>query len=635
MARIDQSSLSGKIRDLPINRELETVLLKAADAAGVDVVFVTSGGQPGTSGKSVGSTRHNGGRAADLKLIANGVTARFSDQECDDIVARFVTAAAANGAIGIGAGVDYMGPKTMHIGFGTSASDTKKIVWGADGKSANAPQWLRDAAQRGWVNPPEWAFRTIVAHVTDEAGEAHASIRMDIPRRFTAEVIKAAQATQRHWGLPASVTLAQWAVESAYGASMPSGSNNPFGIKAREGQPSVLAWTKEEVGGRKISIQQHFRVFPSLDEAFIKHAELLGTSSRYENARRFKNDPDRFADALTGVYATDSNYGTMLKSVMKSNDLYRFNTPMDILVPGDANGWEVRVSQPLQQGSTDTVRVTTLQQRLAALGYVLGAIDGKFGPLTAAALLAFQNDNNLPTTGVLDQTTEDAFQTAQSRRLEDKRIKVTEKDLVADGSRIVIDAGRSRILSWILSGFGALGVGNSAIINAGSGSAARTASNVPDALLPFLADVQRLVPATNTADIARLSGVAKTLSEQLTGPLLPADVVQLVDQLRKVIPADVLSKNPDITKVFDAIGKMTSARPPSFTTIFDILPTFFANDTVVQTAMKGIAAVGGSTLPGFGGSLAVLGIGIAGRYFANRIAAARIEDHQTGANIKR
>ncbi len=33
-----------------------------------------------------------------------------------------------------------------------------------------------------------------------------------------------------------------------------------------------------------------------------------------------KDDPDAFADALTGVYATDPNYGTTLKYVIHTYD---------------------------------------------------------------------------------------------------------------------------------------------------------------------------------------------------------------------------------------------------------------------------------------------------------------------------
>src|ERR1700722_17849140 len=61
-----------------------------------------------------------------------------------------------------------------------------------------------------------------------------------------ASVIVAAQAAHKTFyslGPFASVTLAQWAVESDYGRAMPAGSNNPFGIKAFGDQPYVEAMT--------------------------------------------------------------------------------------------------------------------------------------------------------------------------------------------------------------------------------------------------------------------------------------------------------------------------------------------------------------------------------------------------------
>lgn len=153
MATVDQSGLAGKIRDKPITAELKSILKKAAEVAGVDVVRVTSGGQPGSTGQSTGSTRHNGGRAADLQLVKNGQTQTFTDQDGGPVFETFVTAAAARGAIGIGAGVGYMGNKTIHVGFGLTPADTTKLVWGAGGKSANAPAWLRTAAKAGWDHP--------------------------------------------------------------------------------------------------------------------------------------------------------------------------------------------------------------------------------------------------------------------------------------------------------------------------------------------------------------------------------------------------------------------------------------------------------------------------------------------------
>jgi flagellum-specific peptidoglycan hydrolase FlgJ len=36
-------------------------------------------------------------------------------------------------------------------------------------------------------------------------------------------------------------------------------------------------------------------------------------------------NPNAFADALTGVYATDPEYGNLLKSLMQSHNLYQYN----------------------------------------------------------------------------------------------------------------------------------------------------------------------------------------------------------------------------------------------------------------------------------------------------------------------
>src|SRR5271166_1813648 len=153
MATIDESGLAAKIRDRPINDRLRRVLLAAAANAGVDVVYVVSGGQPGSSGQRTGSNRHDGGNAADLELIAGGRTLDFTAQSDLATFCRFVAAAAAQGAIGIGAGVDYMGPTRLHVGFGNGPQDTSKVVWGAGGAPANAPAWLSEAASYGWANP--------------------------------------------------------------------------------------------------------------------------------------------------------------------------------------------------------------------------------------------------------------------------------------------------------------------------------------------------------------------------------------------------------------------------------------------------------------------------------------------------
>lgn len=138
-------------------------------------------------------------------------------------------------------------------------------------------------------------------------------------------IIDAARASQRRWGVPASVSIAQFGIESAWGTKMPAGSNNPFGIKAVAGQAFSPAMTREVIGGVSRMMVQNFAKYPSFTEAFDAHGRLLATSPYYAKARRHIADPDAYANALTGIYATDPHYGTVLIGVMKARHLYRYN----------------------------------------------------------------------------------------------------------------------------------------------------------------------------------------------------------------------------------------------------------------------------------------------------------------------
>jgi flagellum-specific peptidoglycan hydrolase FlgJ len=139
------------------------------------------------------------------------------------------------------------------------------------------------------------------------------------------DIIDAAVTSQRHWNVPASVTLAQWVVESAWGASVPPGSNNPFGIKAGPDQPSVESATREVISGTSVAVTARFRAFSSLNEAFDEHGRLLATSPSYTNAMKNIGNPEAFADALNGIYATDPEYSTTLKWVIQTYNFIRYD----------------------------------------------------------------------------------------------------------------------------------------------------------------------------------------------------------------------------------------------------------------------------------------------------------------------
>lgn len=67
----------------------------------------------------------------------------------------------------------------------------------------------------------------------------------------------------------------------------------------------------------------------------------------------------------------------------------------------------------LQMGSTGP-QVAQLQEALAALGYPTGPIDGKFGPITEAALKSFQRDRGIVIDGDYGPQTQSALRTALS-----------------------------------------------------------------------------------------------------------------------------------------------------------------------------------------------------------------------------
>ena len=156
---------------------------------------------------------------------------------------------------------------------------------------------------------------------------------------FPDSIIKAAQCAQAHWTtyedgkvestVFSSVTLAQWALESSYGRFMPQGSNNPFGIKAIDGEAFVVSWTQEFVEGKYVKVPQRFAWYASLDQAFDAHAKLLATSHYYVKAQH-DNNAEQYAQDLTGIYATDPNYGNKLIAIMRSATLTQYDLKEEI-----------------------------------------------------------------------------------------------------------------------------------------------------------------------------------------------------------------------------------------------------------------------------------------------------------------
>lgn len=184
-----------------------------------------------------------------------------------------------------------------------------------------------------------------------------------------ADAIAASKESEARSGIPALVTFAQWAQESGWGRRM-SGKNNPFGIKARKGEAGTDVVTHEVIGGKRVKMVQRFADYDSLADAFSAHARLLANGKPYANARAHRDDPFAFADALTGVYATDPKYGSKLKQIM--GDMLQ-GTQWTPLSPGDRDRpTHIEVKQDVRievRGSSDpdaTARSVAREQQNVA-----------------------------------------------------------------------------------------------------------------------------------------------------------------------------------------------------------------------------------------------------------------------------
>jgi flagellum-specific peptidoglycan hydrolase FlgJ len=143
---------------------------------------------------------------------------------------------------------------------------------------------------------------------------------------FIDEIVPGAIATQQKYGVPAAVTIAQAIDESGWGQSqLATQDNNLFGIKGAGPAGSDSKPTQEYENGQWVTINAGFRVYDNVTQSIDDHGALLASSGYYTRAMADHNNPDAFAKALTGVYATNPNYGSDLIQLMQQYNLYRYD----------------------------------------------------------------------------------------------------------------------------------------------------------------------------------------------------------------------------------------------------------------------------------------------------------------------
>lgn len=144
--------------------------------------------------------------------------------------------------------------------------------------------------------------------------------------KFSAEVIDLAQQTQAKYGVPASVTLAQYAVESGYGTSgLATKANNYFGITGKN----------KSTGKSVVMNGRTWAKYDSMAESFYDHGRLLSTPL-YANSHKNTTDAFAYVDAIAETYAPSSDgnngYAALVKQVISENDLTQYDSGGNVTV---------------------------------------------------------------------------------------------------------------------------------------------------------------------------------------------------------------------------------------------------------------------------------------------------------------
>jgi flagellum-specific peptidoglycan hydrolase FlgJ len=207
-------------------------------------------------------------------------------------------------------------------------------------------------------NPPAAA-----AHVPDTSSQ----------QAFISQIAPGAIAAQSRYGIPAAVTIAQAIDESGWGQSaLAIRDNNLFGIKGNGPAGSDVLPTQEFQNGQWVTTNAAFRVYHNVAQSIADHTALLATGPSYQQAMADRHLPDAFATDLTGVYATDPQYGSNLIAIMRLYNLYRYDATAPAPSPTAVQGGAANLGETANMGGTANLGGSVSQAGAVSQGGTVG-----------------------------------------------------------------------------------------------------------------------------------------------------------------------------------------------------------------------------------------------------------------------
>ena len=132
------------------------------------------------------------------------------------------------------------------------------------------------------------------------------------------QIAKLAVALEAQTGCPAALMVAQWALESNWGAK-PVGHANYFGVKAHpQAAQTCMVTTHEVVRDEVVQCQQSFADYGSIEDSCQDYVRLITRGAPYRTAwQRYQNDHDLHAliEGVAGRYSTSPQYASLVAAI--------------------------------------------------------------------------------------------------------------------------------------------------------------------------------------------------------------------------------------------------------------------------------------------------------------------------------
>ncbi|WP_411553351.1 glucosaminidase domain-containing protein [Paenibacillus lautus] len=153
---------------------------------------------------------------------------------------------------------------------------------------------------------------------------------MSNKQAFVQKIALFAIADMKNTFIPASLIIAQAALESAWGTSgLTKKGNNLFGIKGRGPAGSCTMPTTEYVKGKPINVNAAFRAYNNWGESIADHTKLIlnGVSWDRNKYKKVIGVDGRTAarEIQEAGYATDPKYADKLIAIMDEYNLYQYD----------------------------------------------------------------------------------------------------------------------------------------------------------------------------------------------------------------------------------------------------------------------------------------------------------------------